>query len=50
VLELVEGDRVRHALFGIGTVMEVEGDNAAVYFKGKGTKKLNTAFAPLEKL
>jgi len=50
VLELTEGDRVRHALFGIGTVVEIDGDNAAVYFKGKGTKKLNTAFAPLEKL
>jgi DNA helicase-2/ATP-dependent DNA helicase PcrA len=50
VLELAEGDRVRHDLFGVGTVVEVDGDNAAVYFKGRGTKKLNTAFAPLEKL
>lgn len=50
VLELVEGDRVRHDLFGVGTVIEVDDDNAAVYFKGRGTKKLNTAFAPLEKL
>lgn len=48
--ELQEGDSVRHQLFGIGTVLEVDGDNVAIYFKGKGTKKLNTAFAPLEKL
>jgi DNA helicase-2/ATP-dependent DNA helicase PcrA len=49
VPELSEGDRVRHKLFGVGTVMEIDGDNVAVYFKGKGVKKLNTAFAPLEK-
>jgi DNA helicase-2/ATP-dependent DNA helicase PcrA len=49
VLELEEGDQVRHQLFGKGTVMEIDGDNVAVYFKGSGVKKLNTAFAPLEK-
>jgi hypothetical protein len=30
--------------------MEVEGDNVAVFFKGRGAKKLNITFAPLEKL
>ena len=50
VLELNEGDGVRHQLFGNGTVLEIDGENAVIYFKGKGTKKLNTAFAPLEKL
>jgi DNA helicase-2/ATP-dependent DNA helicase PcrA len=50
VPELYEGDGVRHQVFGVGTVMELDGDNAVIYFKGKGTKKLNTAFAPLEKL
>ncbi len=50
VLELQEGDRVRHQAFGDGVVVEVEGENAAVHFKNKGVKKLNTAFAPLEKL
>jgi DNA helicase-2/ATP-dependent DNA helicase PcrA len=50
VLELEEGDGVKHQLFGVGTVMELSGDNATIYFKGKGTKKLNIAFAPLEKL
>jgi DNA helicase-2/ATP-dependent DNA helicase PcrA len=49
VLELEEGDKVKHQLFGMGTVLEIDGDNVAVNFKGKGTKKLNTAFAPLEK-
>ncbi|HMS50460.1 MAG TPA: 3'-5' exonuclease, partial [Candidatus Saccharibacteria bacterium] len=50
VLDLNEGDGVRHKLFGEGTVMEIEGENAAIYFKGKGVKKLNIAFAPLEKI
>ncbi|HVS79066.1 MAG TPA: UvrD-helicase domain-containing protein [Candidatus Saccharimonadales bacterium] len=48
--ELEEGDGVKHQLFGVGTVLELEGENATIYFKGKGTKKLNIAFAPLEKL
>jgi hypothetical protein len=50
VPELFEGDSVRHKLFGVGTVMEVDGDNAVIYFKGKGAKKLNISFAPVEKL
>ncbi len=50
VPELNEGDGVKHQLFGMGTVLEIDGDNATIYFKGKGTKKLNVAFAPLEKL
>lgn len=50
VPELSEGDTVRHRAFGTGTVMETDGDNVVVYFKGRGAKKLNTAFAPLEKL
>ncbi len=50
ILELNEGDSVQHDVFGVGTVMEKEGDNLAVYFKGKGVKKLNAAFAPLKKL
>ena len=50
VPELNEGDGVRHSLFGEGTVLEMDGDNATIYFKGKGTKKLNISFAPIEKL
>jgi DNA helicase-2/ATP-dependent DNA helicase PcrA len=48
--DLSEGDVVRHQVFGQGTVMEMDGDTAAVYFKGKGLRKLNISFAPLEKL
>ena len=50
VPEVNEGDGVRHQVFGTGTVVEKDGDMVTVYFKGKGTKKLNISFAPLEKL
>jgi DNA helicase-2/ATP-dependent DNA helicase PcrA len=50
VPELNEGDSVRHEVFGVGSVVEIEGDNATIYFKGKGAKKLNIAFAPIKKL
>jgi len=50
VPDLNEGDAVRHQVFGAGTIMEIEGDNVVVYFKGKGSKKLNIGFAPLEKI
>jgi DNA helicase II / ATP-dependent DNA helicase PcrA len=50
VPELHEGDVVKHQVFGQGTIMELDGDNATIYFKGKGAKKLNISFAPLEKL
>ncbi|MEO7364244.1 MAG: UvrD-helicase domain-containing protein [Candidatus Saccharimonadales bacterium] len=50
VPQLDEGDMVRHQMFGTGTIMELDGDNAVIYFKGKGSRKINIAFAPLEKL
>ena len=50
VPEINEGDGVRHQLFGVGTVMEMDGDTAVIYFKGKGVRKINISFAPLEKL
>lgn len=48
--ELNEGDAVEHDVFGQGTVMEIDGDNVVIYFKGRGAKKLNTYFASLRKL
>ena len=50
VPDLNEGDTVRHQLFGLGTIVELDGENATIYFKGKGAKKLNIAFAPLKKV
>lgn len=48
--ELNEGDKVRHSVFGVGTVVEMQGENAVIYFSGRGSKTLNIGFAPLEKL
>ncbi|PID98759.1 ATP-dependent DNA helicase PcrA [Candidatus Saccharibacteria bacterium] len=50
VPELHEGDQVRHDVFGMGTVVELSGDMVAVYFKNKGLKRLNIAFARLDKV
>ncbi len=50
VEDFAEGELVSHELFGEGTIMEIQNDVAAIYFKGKGLKKLNVAFAPLKKL
>jgi DNA helicase-2/ATP-dependent DNA helicase PcrA len=50
VPELEEGDGVKHQLFGVGTVVEMDGDLATIYFKGKGTKRLDIGFAPITKL
>lgn len=45
------GDKVRHNIFGVGTVKGIDGMVIAIEFAGsKGIKKLNAAFAPLEKL
>lgn len=50
VPDIEEGDGVKHQLFGVGTVVEMQGDVATIYFKGKGTKQLDISIAPLEKL
>lgn len=50
VPDFEEGDTVRHQVFGQGTIVELDGDVATIYFKGKGAKKLNVSFAPLEKI
>lgn len=50
VLEVEEGDKVEHSLFGVGTIMEIQGDVAAVYFNTVGAKKLSLSIAPLKKL
>ncbi len=48
--DLNAGDNVKHQTFGPGTVVELEGEIVAIYFKDHGIKKFNLAFAPLEKL
>jgi len=50
-ISLAEGDKVRHPIFGVGEVKDVEDLTVEVKFdKSRGTKKLNISFAPLEKI
>ncbi|MDR1970265.1 MAG: UvrD-helicase domain-containing protein [Candidatus Nomurabacteria bacterium] len=48
-IELVVGDQVRHKIFGTGTVTDINGQLVSVDFGVGKIKKLNVAFAPLEK-
>ena len=49
--QLQSGDRVKHAVFGIGKVMEMSGaGRVKVHFQGWGEKSLALEFARLEKL
>ncbi|HEX5798246.1 MAG TPA: UvrD-helicase domain-containing protein [Candidatus Saccharimonadales bacterium] len=48
--ELAIGDRVKHQIFGEGEVTHLDGEVAKINFKHKGVKKLNIAFATLDKL
>ncbi|MFZ1458652.1 MAG: UvrD-helicase domain-containing protein [Candidatus Saccharimonadales bacterium] len=50
MLDLVAGDGVKHSVFGTGVVTHIDGTVVTVAFRGKGVKKLNVAFAPLEKI
>lgn len=50
VPDIAEGDGVKHELFGNGTVMEMDGDVATIYFEGKGAKQLDISIAPIEKI
>ena len=43
------GDRVRHQLFGSGTIVSVDGSMLKISFGSRGVKNLNAAFAPLTK-
>ena len=43
-------ERVRHATFGEGTIIQISGDILSIAFKGQGIKKINASVAPLEKI
>jgi len=49
-IEVETGDKVKHQIFGQGTVESIDGTVVSVRFDGKGVKKLNVAFAPLQKM
>jgi len=50
VADFSVGDTVEHQLFGVGKIVDTDGDNVAVHFKKAGTKKLNSSIAPLKKI
>ena len=54
VVSLSPGDRVNHDMFGLGTVVAIDGDGdkaqASVDFGGHGVKRLLLRYAPVEKL
>ena len=47
-VNLATGDKVRHPVFGVGVVQNIEGQTVEIKFSSRGTKKLNLSFAPLE--
>lgn len=49
-IELAIDDQVKHKIFGVGIVLAIEGTVVTVDFGTGQPKKLNVAFAPLEKL
>lgn len=49
-LRLTVGDKIHHMMFGIGTVIAVDGTVAEVKFANGKQTKLNTNFAPIQKL
>ena len=48
--DLHEGDSVEHQIFGVGTIVSLDGDTISVRFNDSGVKQLNIEFAPLKKL
>ncbi|HEV2412808.1 MAG TPA: UvrD-helicase domain-containing protein [Candidatus Saccharimonadales bacterium] len=49
-IDLKIGDSVSHQLFGPGKIVAVDGETISIDFRGRGVKKLNVHFAPLERL
>ncbi|HYG83531.1 MAG TPA: UvrD-helicase domain-containing protein [Verrucomicrobiae bacterium] len=48
--DIAIGDKVQHAVFGVGEIKSIDGTTLEIMFEGRGTKKLNAAFAPLRRL
>ena len=52
IIDIVNGARVKHAKFGVGKVIEIEGEDinkkATIFFENTGQKQLLLRFAKLE--
>jgi DNA helicase-2/ATP-dependent DNA helicase PcrA len=49
-IDLKPGDQVQHQIFGRGEIISINGEIVEVQFATGSPKKLNVAFAPLQKL
>lgn len=49
-IDIAPGDRVKHAKFGEGLVVELKGKVASIMFESVGLKKLAKDLAPIEKI
>jgi DNA helicase-2/ATP-dependent DNA helicase PcrA len=47
--DLRVGEHVRHQVFGTGQVVAIDGFNVSINFDGRGIKRLNIQFAPIER-
>lgn len=50
VPDLEIGDGINHSVFGMGTVVHMDGDIATISFGSRGTKQLDISLAPLQKI
>lgn len=48
-VDFAVGQKVRHQLFGVGTIVGADGQLLKISFGGRGIKTLNASFAPLER-
>ena len=48
--EFSVGQRIRHASFGDGTIIQISGDVLSVAFAGEGVKKIVASSSPIEKI
>lgn len=48
--DIAIGDQVRHKVFGTGRVVAIDGTTLTISFGDRGSKRLNAAFAPLERV
>jgi DNA helicase II / ATP-dependent DNA helicase PcrA len=46
--QFATGSRVKHAQYGVGTIVTIDGAIASIAFSGLGIKKMNVEIAPIE--
>jgi hypothetical protein len=49
-VDLQVGDKIRHKVFGEGTVAAIDGYNISVEFDGRGIKRFNAQFVQFDRI